>query len=80
MLGTSKVRDIVRLHPKTCSDHQAHVRKKAVTKPTRKKTDTLQMDQRVWKKALEVAGGDRSRIVVRSATEVVVVNRSLRKA
>lgn len=79
MPGSEKVWDVVRVHPQTCSNYQNFVTRKSITKPARKKMRTMQVDQRVWKTALEIAGGDRSRLVVRHETEVVVVNQSKRK-
>lgn len=67
------------LHPQTVSEYQKHTTKKATPKRARNTVKKLQIDQRVWTTAMKLAGGDRSRIVVHSETEVVVVNPSQRK-
>lgn len=46
--------------------------------PLRGQQYVIKVDPRVWSTALELAGGDATRIQIRSATEVVVTNKSKR--
>lgn len=50
-------------------------RRASKTLPPFSKVDSRTVDQRVWKTAMRLAGGDHARIVVVSSTEVRVINR-----
>jgi len=76
----SELRDTVRLHHSTVSNYQQYL-------PPRRRLTRSQIDDLlyikvhplVWKKAVKLCGGDMTRIKVRSATEVSVLNPSKRK-
>lgn len=75
-----KVRDVARLHSKTVEDHHKHIKGKVRgARKAANRVQTMKVDPRVWKKALQIAQGDRSKIIVLSETEVVVTNHSKRK-
>lgn len=74
-----KVHDTARLHHKTVSEHQQHIVRKARKPGMKQAIESMKVDQRVWKTAMRLAKGDATRIVVRSETEVVVVNQSKKK-
>lgn len=42
------------------------------------KVDRVEVDRRVWRMALKLAGGDLCRIVVLSSTEVQILNKGRR--
>jgi len=71
-----KVRETVSLHPKTVSEAQSHVRRKSGQRQMQNAIDSVKVDLRVWRTAMRLARGDRTRIKVESAESVVVVNQS----
>lgn len=75
----NKVREVVRFHPQTTADVQKHILRKARVSSQTKSLRVMKIDPRVWKEAMKLAKGDSTRIVVTSETEVVVVNKSLKK-
>lgn len=70
----AKVRDTARLHTKTVSEAASHVKKPSRTPGKRAAITTTKVDLRVWRTALKLAQGDRSRIDVVHSTEVIVKN------
>lgn len=74
-----EVYDSVSLHPKTVENAHVHVARERKSPKGRNKVDVIQVDIRVWKQALEIAGNDVTRLVVVSETEVIVLNQSKRK-
>jgi len=67
------VRDTARLHPETVTNHAKHARKyKRSSKQSEVKV--IKVDPRVWRTAMRLAKGDRSRIVVMGTEEVIVLN------
>lgn len=75
----SKVRDTARLHPKTVSEYQQHIVSARSGGIVRAGVASVRVDLSVWQTAMKLAAGDQTRIVVRSSTEVLVVNQSKRK-
>lgn len=74
-----KVRKVVNLHPKTVTEYKSHEKRKPRAKGKRNPVVDKSVDKRVWKKAMELAEGDATRIVNRKRDSVVVVNQSKRK-
>lgn len=72
--------ETARIHHGTVSNYQNHLfKKRRRTNKKENKMSKITVDSRVWAIALRLSGGDRSRIIVTSPTEVHVVNRSKRK-
>lgn len=70
----TKVRDSVRFHT-NLDKLPEHGRKRAPRSPSKSSRITAtQVDLRVWRTALKLSKGDRSRIEVISSSEVVVHN------
>lgn len=76
----TKVRDNVRLHHKTVSEHQNHIVRKSGQRKVKAAVSSMQVDLRVWRRAMELAGGDSTRIVKEAPDSVLVVNHSKRKS
>jgi hypothetical protein len=70
----NKVRDRASLHPKTVSNYQAHIRKRRAPSIRPGGRYRIKVDPRVWRVAKRLAAGDMRRLVICSATEVVVRN------
>jgi hypothetical protein len=72
----SELQNTTRLHPKTVSEHEQHVKKRRGQAKVRKngKVRHVKVDSRVWGAAMELAEGDRQRLEVKAPDEVVVLN------
>jgi hypothetical protein len=76
---------MVNVHEKTVKRAQEHADKAKVYRirtghQHRTATHYVKVDSRVWETAMDLAGGDPTRITVVHATEVIVNNHSNRKA
>lgn len=78
---------MVNVHEKTVKRAQEHadsskakVHRIRTGHQHRTATHYIKVDGRVWETAMEIAGGDPTRITVVHATEVIVNNHSNRKA
>lgn len=71
---------MTRVHPKTVTDHSKKGAKVATKKkrrpitPKSSKVQSMTVYPPVWKKAMQLAKNDRSRIEVISETDVIVHN------
>lgn len=74
-----KTEEVTRLHHKTVASYHRHVIKKPRKNGSPAELVVTKVDGRIWETALKLAKGDSTRIVVRSPTEVVVVNRSKKR-
>lgn len=76
-----KVAHDASVHPKTVTEasKQTKRRKRLPAQIKRQPVLRIQVDKRIWAKAMELAEGDATRIVDRKPDSVVVVNHSKRK-
>lgn len=72
----TEVIDTTRLHTKTVSEYEQHLRKRPRRPPVRSRMVIKRVDPRVWRVARDIARGNPSVMIeVRSETEVVIVNK-----
>lgn len=67
------------LHPTTVSEAAKHLQKRTRKAAPRNPVTIVKVDLRVWRKALELAGREISRIEVISPTNVIVHNPGWKK-
>lgn len=77
-----QVRRDASVHPKTVTavSQQPPARRRSGSRRAPAKLETVQVHPEVWATALELAGGDASRLQVQGPTEVIVANRSSRRS